>query len=324
MSNIIEIDFRDQLGVPEEPGQLALWRRFAAQAAPGPASFVPPAIDRQLTAAQPRLHPTAFALARALASFLRPDRDGTYWANPRRATILKRAGLTSLTTYKRHWPDVLSAFAIETRRRGKGSSNVFVWHADVVTERGMMGHMKGHMKGHNVALLEGPLYGPSEFVNQAYHENGYSAQGKTAAQDARREIPGKTAFFDGPHYGPQNSIKKEQRARGRAGLEAARTSARILACPEAAVIATRADLSPGRLEELLAASPLAVSSPALWLAAVEARLDAGHADPVGTAPAGMHVHGTHQPSPARVEELAAALAAVTLPETPTHEQEERA
>jgi len=273
--NTIRIDFHDRLGMPKPEKQLTL---FAGPEKNSPAPFVHPALGRMLTAASGELHPTAFLLARALATFMREERPGVFSARPSREGILARAGLASLTTYKRHMPAALAAFGIVVDRARRGA-NTYRWP---VASRNPDTTV--------TSFLKGPRYGPSKRVTRSRCGPGHGPYGGPP---------------DGPYGGP---LTEEQRTRV---LSAA---AKSWACPEAKALLARAGVvSEEALAERFQAVETAVLLPGRFLAALDLSLSEGSRDPWGSALLRMQQFSKRQPAAKRVEEFDALLAGRKAP-----------
>lgn len=274
---VIRVDFNDELGVPGPERQTCLWERFdPPERHAKPNAFVHPTLDRLLTSAVHELHPTAFLLARALATFMREDKDRhTFFAYPSRECILERAGLSSMTTFKRHMPDVLRHFGIKTRRR-MHSSNVYTWHPQSNVSDGPPYGPSGHVTGSRRGPSNGPPYGPT----------------------------------DGPRYGPLTGHKQEQdpNAPQQTATEA---SARAWSCPtirhlmEAAGYQNYETLQ-ARIEKdirVLGQFPR-------WIASLERKLSNLNLTERPSAPVEVSLADTINlhPSPERVQEIESLLA----------------
>jgi len=124
---VIRIDFQGR----RRSGQGCLFERFdnerSHQVEPG--RYVDLRFLRVVLKAQEEkaLPGPAIDLALSFAKFLREDRDGRLFAYPSRKAILAGTSFSSMTTYKRYWPQVLEYFQIRTERRRGRRGNVYVW-----------------------------------------------------------------------------------------------------------------------------------------------------------------------------------------------------
>lgn len=289
-SRIIPVDFAERLGLPAPERQGELFADLpdaAPEEQDNPAVFVHPAIDRQLTAAVGKLPDAAWRIARGLATFLRPRKDGSFSGYPGKQSLAKRAGV-SLKTVKRHLAGAVTYFGVRVEER-RGRPNLYIWTPAEIAEGGTASpHPQQSTRGLPVPP-RGDSQSPGPGDSQSPRTGvvlGHGPAGTAAsAPDAPPPLP-----------------------------EAGPVARRVWRSPEARSILTGAGIPcASGLQHVLDSSSLPATLEALaaWLAHVE--LQQGRLRPWMALQRVLgHLPGP-APDPRRLDELRAVLEAVPDP-----------